>query len=136
MADDDQTAKDSHQASGDAGLVIPPELKDKYPKLIELIIGSESMNNEERQYWINILPIMTSEQVENLRQILIDEREQLAAIDKKYAREIEQIGQEQLIKRTERERKNRREERERIEQKARGHDTEAVDDLLNQIQST
>ena len=47
------------------------------------------MNAEERQYWINILPVMTPEQIENLRQILQNEKDQLAAIDAKYNKEME-----------------------------------------------
>lgn len=43
------------------------------------------MNLEERQYWVSILPIMTPEQIKNLEEILVHEKEQLAAIDAKYA---------------------------------------------------
>lgn len=68
-------------------VVIPEELKRKYGPLIELITASESMNDEERQYWINILPVMTIEQIGNLRQILQNEKDQLTAIDAKYAGE-------------------------------------------------
>ena len=119
----------------DASLVIPEELKQKYPALIELIISSESMNNEERQYWVNILPIMTPDQVENLRQILVNEREQLAAIDRKYAKEIEKIGQDQLVKRTQQQRQKRRQERTEQEQAAEQQEEEAVESLLDEIDS-
>ena len=78
--------------SGSPAVVVPEELRKKHGTLIELILGSESMNDEERQYWINILPVMTSEQVENLHQILQNERDQLAAIDTKYSKEMEKLG--------------------------------------------
>ena len=70
-----------------SGLVIPPEVQEKFGELIELIKGSESMNNEERQYWINILPVMTPEQIKNLQEILSNEKQQLAAIDAKYSKD-------------------------------------------------
>ncbi|MEK7137705.1 MAG: hypothetical protein AAB853_05485 [Patescibacteria group bacterium] len=65
-------------------VTIPEGLKKKHGVLIALILSSESMNDEERQYWINILPVMTEPQIENLRQILQNEKDQLAAIDAKY----------------------------------------------------
>jgi hypothetical protein len=73
-------------ASHTAGsLVIPAETQAKFGPLVMLIQGSESMNTEERQYWINILPVMTQEQLQSLNDILVNEKEQLAAIDAKYA---------------------------------------------------
>lgn len=116
-------------------LTIPDDVRAKYPDLIELVVGSESMNDEERQYWINILPIMTPDQVKNLRDILLNEKRQLAAIDQKYAKEIEQIGQAQLIKHTEEERRRKREERLQAEHAQGNAEEVAEDDILKQIQS-
>ena len=115
-------------------LVIPDDLKARYPELLELIVRSESMNNEERQYWVNILPIMTPDQVQNLRDILLNERRQLAAIDQKYAKEIEQIGQAQVIKKAAEERRHKRQERAAAE--AADHEDElgTEEDLLKQIE--
>lgn len=79
-----------------SSVTIPEELKKKFPEIIELILGSESMNDEERQYWINILSVMTPEQVENLRQILQNEKDQLAAIDDKYQKEMEKLGKDKV----------------------------------------
>ena len=125
MSDKDGTAK--------ATLNIPEEVRAKYPDLIELIIHSESMNNEERQYWVNILPIMTPEQVQNLTEILVNEKKQLAAIDKKYAKEIENIGSEQLLKKTEQERSRRRSEREERESAAAHEEEQHAENILEQI---
>ena len=55
---------------------IPQAVKDDYPELIPLIIQTESMDDEEREYWFQILPIMTDEQVEKLREILVNEKQQ------------------------------------------------------------
>lgn len=77
-------------------VTIPDQTKEKFPDLIELILNSESMNNSERQYWVNILPVMTPDQLERLRGILVNERDQLAAIDHKYATEMEQIRKQRV----------------------------------------
>lgn len=115
-------------------LVIPEETKQKYPQLIELILHSESMNDEERQYWVNILPIMTEDQTENLRSILSNEKEQLAAIDKKYSKQIEQMGQEEMIRKTEVRRKELRSKRKGTEAKFEREDEEKAEELLKQIE--
>jgi len=60
-------------------LVVPADTELRFGPILALIRGSESMNNEERQYWINILPIMTQEQIKNLEEILTSEKKQLAA---------------------------------------------------------
>jgi len=118
-----------------SALQIPDELKQKFPELIELILKSESMNDEERQYWVNILPVMTPEQVQNLKDILTNEREQLAAIDRKYAKEIEKIGSDQLLKKVDEERRKRREDRSKTEDQARVEEAEKTADILGKIQS-
>lgn len=115
------------------GLTIPDDVRKNHPKLIEMILGSESMNNEERQYWINILPIMTPDQIENLQGILVNEKKQLAAIDRKYSKEIEQIGEVQLLKKVEEERRNRRNKRQASESKSEMKEEEKTENILQQI---
>jgi hypothetical protein len=115
-------------------LVIPDEIRQKFPDLIDLIIGSESMNDEERQYWINILPIMTPDQVQNLREILANERVQLKAIDDKYAKEIERIGSSEQIRQTGEQRSRKRSERQSKEQAHKDEETAVTDDLLKKIE--
>ncbi len=114
-------------------LTIPADIQQKYPQLLDLIKASESMNDEERQYWINILPIMTPDQVKNLSDILENERKQLAAIDAKYQTEIQRIGQAEVTRQTEEERKKRRDERSSSEQTDKKQEDAAADDLLKQI---
>jgi hypothetical protein len=113
---------------------IPEDLRKKYPELIDLILGSESMNDEERQYWVNILPVMTPEQIQNLKDILSNEREQLAAIDRKYAKEIERIGESKLIEQVDEERRRRREQRRATEETAKHEEEAAAAELLGKIQ--
>lgn len=68
-----------------AKLVVPDEVKNKFPDLARMIVASQSMDDEERKYWFSVLPIMTKEQIAELRDILETEKKKLADIDKKYA---------------------------------------------------
>lgn len=115
-------------------ITIPDEVKAQFPDLIVLIEGSQSMNDEERQYWINILPIMTPEQVENLRDILESEKRQLAEIDKKYAPVMDAaMAKEEVIK-TEENMRKRREERSQKEMTAEEQEEEKAKALLKKIE--
>ena len=116
------------------GLQIPADLQQKFSDLIELIKKSESMNDEERQYWINILPVMTPEQVQNLRDILENERRQLAAIDSKYQTDIEKLGQSEVLRQTEEERRSRRLQRSSAETTHKEQEDKATDDILKKIE--
>jgi len=118
-----------------SGLTIPADVAAKFPELLGLIQESESMNTEERQYWINILPVMTEEQVHNLHDILDNERKQLQAIDAKYAKEIEQIGEPEVAQQTEAERRRKREERQKNESLQKAEEDEKTTQLLDQIQN-
>jgi hypothetical protein len=66
-------------------LNIPESVKTKYPNLVNLILETKSMDDDERQYWFNILPIMKEEQVEKLRNILKTEKNKIAQIDSQYS---------------------------------------------------
>jgi hypothetical protein len=114
-------------------LLIPPETQQKFPELIELVIGSESMNDEERQYWINILPVMTPDQLSSLKDILHTEKQQLAAIDQKYAKEIQAIGTQQMIKKREEEHRKRRAQRFQQEASQKASETAEAERLLQDI---
>lgn len=116
-------------------LIIPPETQQKFGEIIALIQASESMNDEERQYWINILPIMTPEQIGNLRQILENEKTQLAAIDKKYSKEISALGQEELIRQADEERHNRRLKLKTAERQSEEAEDTVTEDLLKKIET-
>jgi len=49
------------------------------------------MDDEERQYWFDIMPSMTKEQTDRLFNILETERKKLEALDLKYKEEIQQL---------------------------------------------
>lgn len=132
----DAAASTSHPASDPltGSLIIPDEWKNKDPELVDLIAHSESMNDEERQYWINTLTVMTPAQVENLRQILKREREQLAAIDAKYAKEMQTVDQRDFLAAMEEEHKKRSARRTQREEDAAKESTQRADSILEQIE--
>jgi len=107
---------------------------EKFHDLVELILASESMNDEERQYWINILPIMTPEQIQNLNQILNQERQQLAVIDQKYGKEISAMQKSEIVRRTEQVRSERKRKLQSKELKSREQEDRAAQELLQNIE--
>ncbi|MCK5021406.1 MAG: hypothetical protein KAS32_30625 [Candidatus Peribacteraceae bacterium] len=92
------------------------------------------MNDEERQYWINILPIMTTEQIDNLKGILDNERKQLKAIDKKYAKKVKEIGDEEQVVKTQHKIKEQRDERRSKEEEAEKSEETEIDSVLSKIE--
>lgn len=119
----------------DTNVTIPDDVRQKFPDLIELILHSESMNTEERQYWVNILPIMTPEQVQNLRDILDNERRQLDAIDKKYTAQIDAASNSPASAQLDESRKERRQELQQKEQQAEAKEEQETQNLLEKIES-
>lgn len=81
----------------DFTFTILDEIQIKYPELVELILGSESIDNNEKQYWFDILPSMTDEQVDRLFNILMTERRQLEELNLKYQEEIKTLNEKHLI---------------------------------------
>ncbi len=122
------------QGTPPTGLTVPADTQAKFGELIDLIKGSESMNDEERQYWVNLLPAMTEEQIGNLREILGNEKTQLAAIDEKYGKELEKESSEKSIATMDEEKKRKKAERASAEEADRQKDGTA-EDLLKQIES-
>ncbi|MFH0820636.1 MAG: hypothetical protein V1908_02570 [Candidatus Peregrinibacteria bacterium] len=68
---------------------VPTETREQFPDLIPLIVVSPSMNDEERQYWVDVLPIMTEDQVKNLRDILSNEKKQIDEANSTYAKGVQ-----------------------------------------------
>jgi hypothetical protein len=81
----------------DFTFTILDEIQLKYPELIELVLGSESIDNNEKQYWFDILPSMTNDQIDRLFNILMTERKQLEELNIKYQEEIKTLNEKHLI---------------------------------------
>ncbi len=65
---------------------IPKNLLDKEQEMIMLIMRSEAMNDEEKQYWFTLTEVMNPEQMAKLYDILRRERKKLDEIEAKYGK--------------------------------------------------
>lgn len=81
----------------DFTFTILDEIQTKYPELVDLVLGSESIDNNEKQYWFDIMPSMTDEQIDRLFNILMTERRQLEELNIKYQEEIKTLNEKHLI---------------------------------------
>lgn len=82
---------------GDKTFTLLDEIQAQYPELIKLVIATESMDDNERQYWLDILPSMSDEQIDRLFNILDTERRQLEELDQKYQDEVKKLNDKQLV---------------------------------------
>lgn len=73
------------------------EIQAQYGELVKLVLNTESMDNNEKQYWFDILPSMTDEQVDRLFDILETERRKLEELEVKYQDEIKTLNEKHLI---------------------------------------
>lgn len=117
--------------AGNAKVVIPPDVQAKFPDLVTEILASKSMDDEERNYWFSVLPVMTEPQIAELKGILDDEQKKLAAIDRKYT-PAENLTPEQL-KVIEAEKQQKRRERLQAEHREANEDKEEADALLSEL---
>jgi len=76
---------------------IADALQEKYPELIQLVLITESMDDEERQYWFDIMPSMNDTQIDRLFNILETERRKLEELEIKYQQEIKALNEKHLI---------------------------------------
>ncbi len=117
-------------------IVVSDELKQKFGPLIELILGSQSMNDEERQYWINTLSVMKPEQVQSLTEILTREKEQLIAIDKKYANVLSKAEEKRAVEEIGKERQEKQSQRKASEEEAEKTEQQTEEEILKKIQES
>lgn len=80
-----------------ADFTISPEILSQYNDLITLILATESMDDDERQYWFDIMPSMTDDQVDRLYNILDTEKKKLEELEVKYQKEIKDLNEKHLI---------------------------------------
>ena len=75
---------------------IDAEVQLKYPELVKLIKETESIDDNEKQYWFDILPTSTDEQIDRLFTILSTEKEKLEQVDIEYQKEIRELNRRHL----------------------------------------
>jgi len=78
---------------------LPEEFLETDADLIVLILKSKALeSDEDKQNWLNLLPVMTEEQIYKLKDILIKEKEKLEEIDEKYVEKKRNIRQKYLLR--------------------------------------
>jgi hypothetical protein len=55
------------------------------------------MDDDERQYWFDIMPSMTDDQIDRLYTILDTEKKKLEKLEEKYQDEIKNLNEKHLI---------------------------------------
>jgi len=63
--------------------IVPATVRTKFPDLIKLIYETKSMDDDEREYWLQIMPVMSEEQIVKFRDIMVNEKNELSKIDAK-----------------------------------------------------
>jgi hypothetical protein len=76
---------------------VTQSIVSKNKELIKMILLTESMDDDERQYWFDIMPSMTKKQIDRLYNILDTERKKLKALEIKYQKEIKALNEKHLI---------------------------------------
>lgn len=118
---------------GKTTFTVLDEIQAQYPELIKLILATESMDDNERQYWFDILPSMSDEQIDRLFNILDTERKQLQELDQKYQEEIKKLNDKQLIEWQQIQSKHAKEKIATEESKDKKQSDQQADEVLNML---
>lgn len=81
----------------DKNFKIWDETYARYKELVDLVLATESMDDEERQYWFDIMPSMTDAQIDRLYNILQTEKQELSKLENRYQEEIKNLNEKHLI---------------------------------------
>lgn len=65
--------------------ITSPFIASRYPDVVQMLFETPSLTFQEKQYWLRLLPLMTLDQVDKLRDILGTERRKLIEIQQQYA---------------------------------------------------
>jgi hypothetical protein len=112
---------------------VPAMVKEKFPDLVQLIKETESMNDEERDYWFQILPIMTEEQIRKFRDILLNEKNQLQKLDKEYEQELNKLNEKHMLEWKEFEMREKRKAIQTAEKRSQEEEKAAEEELLRRL---
>jgi hypothetical protein len=110
------------------------EIEQQYAELVKLVLATESMDNSEKQYWFDILPSMTDDQIDRLFDILETERKKLEELEMRYQEEIQNLNEKHLIEWQEFQSKDTRNKVSEAEAKdKKNDDTDSILSMLNNI---
>ena len=114
---------------------ISDETYARYKELVDLVIETESMDNEERQYWFDIMPSMTDSQVDRLYNILDTEKNELQRLEVRYQEEIKNLNEKHLIEWQEFQMKKAKQKvtQAKAQEKWEDKDPDEILDMLNDL---
>ncbi len=112
---------------------ISDDIHAQFPELIKLILATESMDDEERQYWFDIMPSMNDNQIDRLFNILETERRKLEELEVKYQEEIKSLNEKHLIEWQEFQMKDSKRKIAEQEKQEKAEDPDEVLNMLNNL---
>ena len=80
----------------DATVTADQASTDELAQVKQLVETTTALRDEERQYWLDLLPSMNQEQLAQLKDILHTEQKNLDDIDQKYDQQLEAVGEKYL----------------------------------------
>jgi Spy/CpxP family protein refolding chaperone len=98
-----------------------------------MILATESMDDDERQYWFDIMPSMTETQIDRLYNILDTERNKLQELEVKYQEEIKDLNEKHLIEWQEFQMKDSKKKIAKAEASDKSNDAEDVLAMLDDL---
>lgn len=130
---DPAKSESDYIAEAEKYYIIPKLVRDIFPDLIKLIFETESMDEDEREYWLQIMPIMTEEQIRKFREILVNEKDQLEKLDKEYDSEMSKLEDKHKTALSDEEIKKRREDLRKKESAAEQQEAREEEELLKKL---
>ncbi len=113
---------------------IPDAFLQNSSDLIILILNSKSLDSkDEKQSRFNLLPLMTKEQIDKLRDILVREKQKLAEIEQKYEQKKADLQDKYTKKRAEGDYKDKMLQIHQEEAVNQKEDNQEADKLLTEI---
>lgn len=113
---------------------LPEEFLETDSDLIVLILKSKALeSDEDKQNWLNLLPVMTEEQIYKLKEILIKEKEKLDEIEEKYSEKKRNIRQKYLLRWQKLGYVEKVKELKEKEEQLKSKDDQEAEDLLNSL---
>jgi len=91
------------------------------------------MDDEERQYWFDIMPSMNDSQIDRLFNILETERKKLEELELKYQEEIKSLNEKHLIEWQEFQARDAKKKIQEAEKEDKNDDPDDVLKMLNSI---
>ena len=113
---------------------LPEEFLETDSDLIVLILKSKALeSDEDKQNWLNLLPVMTEEQIYKLKEILIKEKEKLDEIEEKYSEKKRNIRQKYLLRWQKLGYVEKVKQLKEKEEQLKSKDDQEAEDLLNSL---